>query len=188
MIRRRLVDVVAGGGKPPLQPFQQVGALLLGELHLLHVLVQGSTQLLHLPIPLVGHLLVQEHHGAVGWEIRQQLDERRPLSLVQLEDVQIRNGNEGMLRHHRHGLRRLRQLLHCQPLAAQAVVIKFLEPAGDQELLQLLHHILEEIPLLAIENIQIGRYPRLDGGAQRLIAAVLPAAFLFCHISLLRLR
>ena len=68
------------------------------------------------------------------------------------------------------------------------MVVELLEPSGDQQLLQLLHHILEEIPLLAVKNIQIGRYPRLDGGAQRLIAAASPAAFLLRHISLLRLR
>ena len=175
------VDVVAGGGEPPLQPVQQVLSLLLDELHLLHVLVQGGAQLLHLPVPLVGQLLIQEDQRAVGWEVGQQIDQRRPLSLVQLEDVHVRDGDEGVLRHHGHGLCRLRQLLYRQALTGETVVVELLEARRDQQLLQPLRHGLEQIALLTVENIEISRYACLHGGPQRLIAAA--AALLFCHVS-----
>ena len=185
VVRRRLVDVVAGGGEPPLQPVQQVLSLLLDELHLLHVLVQGGAQLLHLPVPLVGQLFVQEDQRAVGWKVGQQIDQRRPLSLVQLEDVHVRDGDEGVLRHHGHGLCRLRQLLYRQALTGETVVVELLEARRDQQFLQPLRHGLEQMALLTVENIEISRYACLHGGPQRLIAAA--AALLFA-MSVLSLR
>lgn len=77
---------------------------------------------------------------------------------------------------------------HRQPLAGETVVVELLEAAGDQQLLQLPGHGLEQVALLAVENIEIGRYARLDGGAQRLVAAAAAAAVVFRHVSFLRSR
>ena len=180
MLHRVVIDLLIHGGKAAAHPAEQLLLPLLGEFDLLRVLRQRRRQLLQPRILFIRYLPVQEHQRAVLREIPQQRRQRGALGLVQLEDVHIRHGDEGMLRHHGHGLHRLGHLLHRQPLAAEPVVVELLEARRHQQRLQLRHRLLHEVRLLSLENIDIPHAAGLHLPVQLLVAGEL-FVFLCCH-------
>ena len=123
--------------------------------------------------------IVHEHKAAVRREIVQKRDERRALLLGELEEVTVRHDDERTLGHHRHRLDRFVQLLHCQRLAAQAVVVELLKARGDELFFDLAEVVFAQIALLAVKDVDLTDIARAQVAFQFLIALV--GRFSLCH-------
>ena len=180
MVYRDRIDFLSGSGKTAAHPLLQLLLSLLGKLDHLGALRQGGGELLQLGVGLIGYLPVQKHQRAVLREVLQQRHQRSPLGLVQLEQVHILHRDQGALRHHRHGLRRLDDLLHSQALACKPVIVELLKARRHKPCLQLRHRLLHQVRLLAVEYIDIPHGAALQRVVEFLITGGL-FFFLLCH-------
>ena len=181
MVDGVVVQLFVKGGEPAAHPSLHLLAALLGKFDLRGMGGNGGGELLHLAVLFIGQLTVEKHQRTVFRKILQQRYQRGSLGFVQLEDVQVGDGDKGVLGHHGHGLHRLRQLLHRKALAGEAVVVEFLEPGGDKHGAELLHRLLHQIRLLPEENIDVGRAAALQRGAELIVARIC-FFFLLCHV------
>ena len=149
------------------------------ELDALRVLVERLVELFIRLARLILNEIIHKHEAAVRRKVIEQRDERRALLLGELEEVTVRYHDERALGHHRHRLGHLRQLLHRQALARDAVEIELLKARGDELLLHLLEIILAQVALLAAENVDLAERAGRQVGLEFLIA--LSGCFLLCH-------
>ena len=186
MVYRACIDILPGSDKTAAHPLLQLLLSLLGKLDHLGALRQGGGELLQLGVGLIGYLPVQKHQRAVHREVPQQRHQRSPLGLVQLEQVHILHRDQGALRHHRHGLRRLDDLLHGQSFAREPVIVELLKARRHKPCLQFRHRLLHQVRLLAVEYIDIPHGAALQRVVEFLITGGL-FFFLLCH-AILRSR
>ena len=179
VLRRAGVDVMSRCTEAAGDPVDQVALVLWLEPDLLRLVRKRGINLFVGLVRLILHQIVDEDQAAVFRKIVQQGDEPRPLLLAELIEVAVRDDDERALGHHRHRLGHLRQLLHRQALARDAVEIELLKARGDELLLHLLEIILAQVALLAAENVDLAERAGRQVGLEFLIA--LSGCFLLCH-------
>lgn len=178
----RRVNVVAQGPEAAADPVHQIPRPLAEEGNLLALLLNHPRQLLHPGVPLVLQGVVDEDQAAVVRQVLQDLGDRLPLPFRGLEEVIVRDHQEGALAHHGQGVHRLPQALGGEGLSRQAVVVEALHPPGDELGLHLLQVVVPEVGLLPVKDIQGPQGPlaevlfqfsigRLAGGLGAFLAA-----------------